>query len=110
MESSIQETTKANANNHFDYLMSGSGSGKIRYGASNFDSGTNGGDKRGSVSLNRWEYNGASATRSGLFGENLGGDDFLQNFKFTLPGGRDINTMVYFNDGMDSTPIWMIGK
>jgi len=106
----IYETTKPNANNHFKYYMIGTGTGKIRYGASTFNSGPNWGDKRGSVSLNKWEYNGAEATGKGMFIEDLGGDDFLQNFKFTLPGGGSITTTVTFNNGMSSTPIWMTGK
>ncbi|MCD6477940.1 MAG: hypothetical protein J7K87_02970 [Candidatus Aenigmarchaeota archaeon] len=108
--SAIYETTKTNANNHFGYYMTGKGSGKIRYGASSFSSGPNWGDKRGSVSLNRWEYNGAEATGSGTFIEDLGGDNYLQNYKYTLPGGGKVLSTVTFNNGMSSTPIWMSGK
>ena len=108
--SAIYETTKKNANNHFDYYMTGKGTGKIRYGASRFNSGANWGDKRGTVSLNRWEYNEAEATGSGTFIEDLGGDDYLENARYTLPGGGSVHVEVNFKDGMNKIPIWMIGK
>jgi|GEM_PF-6339374 len=108
--SAIYENTDPGATNHFNYMMTGCGSGKIRYGASSFSSGPNWGDGRGSVSLNKWEYNGAEATGIGTFTENLGGDNYLQNYKYTLPGGGSINSIVNFNSGMSSTPIWMSGQ
>ena len=106
----MYETTKGRSTNHFDYFLGGNGWGEIRYGASRFGCGANWGDGCGSVSLRGVEYNWAQATGSGTFIEDLGGDDFLQNYKFTLPGGGSISTMVNFNGGMDKTPIWMSGK
>ncbi|MCK4634742.1 MAG: hypothetical protein KAT37_02605 [Candidatus Aenigmarchaeota archaeon] len=108
MGTAIYETD--GSNNHYEYYMEGAGTGKIAYGQGSFNSGTNWGDGYGSVGLNRWEYNGAEATGLGYFEEDLAGDDYLQNYKYTLPNGGAIHTEVDFNDGMSSTPIWMTGK
>ena len=107
MGTAIYETADENANNHFDYYMAGDGTGEISYGHGKFNSGPNWGDGYGDVSLSRWEYNWAKATGSGIFIEDLGGDDYLENQRFKLPGGGTIVTEVHFNDGMDKTPIWM---
>ena len=94
----------------FFYAMEGKGSGKIRYGSAVYNSGPNWGDKHGSMHLSRWEYNDASATGKGTFEEHLYGKDSLSNYKYNLPGGGSVDTVVTFNDGMDATPIWMYGK
>jgi hypothetical protein len=107
MATAIYETTNEAANNHFDYYLTGAGSGKINYGASSFSAGANWGDGEGSVALNKWEYNSAEATGAGQFVENLGGDNSLQNARYTLPGGGNVNAVVNFNNGMVALPIWM---
>ena len=99
---------KPNPHFGFHYSMSGKGSGDIRYGSAVFTAGANWApDKHGSMYLNRWEYNDASATGKGSFEEHLYGKDMLKNFKYSLPGGGSIDTIVSFTDGMDATPIWM---
>jgi hypothetical protein len=103
----IYETTTPLLSNSFDYFMAGTGSGKIRYGASSFGAGANWGDGQGSVSLNKWEYNSAEATGAGVFVETLHGDDYLQNAKYTLPNGGTVVSTATFTNGMSATPVWM---
>ena len=110
MFSGLQDA-KSTSHGGFLYQMSGVGSGKIRYGNAIFSASPNWApDKHGSVMLNKWEYNDASATGKGIFEEHLNGHDFLENFKYSLPGGGNIDSFVTFNDGMDATKLWMTGN
>lgn len=107
---SMSDVTNGTANNWFDYYMSGKKFGKIRFGNAKFSNGATWGDGHGSISISRWEYNSAEAEGKGFWGEDLEGEDYLENAKFELPNGGHITTQVWFNDGMSSTPIWVTAK
>jgi len=110
LNTALYDKTGGTQNSWFDYYMAGSGTGRIKYGNARFSAGPNWGDGHGSVMLSSVEYNWAEATGSGFWGEDLGGEDYLKNAKFELPGGGHIHTEVWFNDGMNPTSVWMEGR